>query len=125
MYALCLKRSFGARHFLTEADSGSEGLPHAHAYTAELRIRGKELDGAEYLIDLRRVEKILDEAIASFKDRLLNELPAFSGRNPSLELFCRILAERIGGQGGLNAMDRIEVRLWESENAWASWSEDN
>jgi 6-pyruvoyltetrahydropterin/6-carboxytetrahydropterin synthase len=124
MYTLCLKRAFIARHFLTAADSGKEALTHSHSYTAELRIRGENLDEDEYLIDLRRVEEILDGSIASFRDRLLNELPAFSGRNPSLELFCRVLAESIVGPDGLTAQDRIEVRLWENESAWASWSRE-
>src|SRR5512138_40884 len=115
MYTLCLKRSFAARHFLTPSDSGAEGLPHAHDYTAELRIKGTELNGDEYLIDLRRVEEILDRSIDAFRDTLLNDLPVFAGRNPSLELFCRILAERIGGSGDLDA-GRLEVRLWESEH---------
>jgi 6-pyruvoyltetrahydropterin/6-carboxytetrahydropterin synthase len=125
MYTLCLKRSFTARHFLTPADSGAEGLPHPHDYTAELRIRGTELNADEYLIDLRRVEEILDRSIGAFRDTLLNDLPVFAGRNPSLELFCRILAEKMGDDGGLDVMGRIEVRLWESEHAWASWSRGN
>lgn len=122
MYTLCLRRAFIARHFLTTADSGSEGLPHSHAYTAELRIRGGELDGDGYLVDLRMVERFLDRAIDLFRDRLLNDLPAFTGLNPSLERFCRILAAEIVAQADMDEGSRMELRLWENENAWASWS---
>lgn len=122
MYTLCLRRAFVARHFLTAQGSGSEGLPHSHAYTVELRIGGEVLDEDGYLIDLRNVERVLERSIDLFRDRLLNDLPAFTGLNPSLERFCRILAEEIAGSEGLDVRAKIEVRLWENENAWASWS---
>ncbi len=125
MYTLCLKRDFVARHFLTAAGSGREGLPHSHAYVVELRIRGEGLDGDGYLVDLREVERVLDRAVDLFRDRLLNDLPAFTGLNPSLERFCRVLAAEIAGSEGFSAPEGIEVRLWENEKAWASWSGPN
>ncbi len=124
MYTLCLRRDFVARHFLTAAGGGRESLPHSHAYVVELRLRGEALDADGYLVDLREVERVLDRTVDLFRDRLLNDLPAFTGLNPSLERFCRVMAEELRGGEGLRVPNGLEVRLWESEDAWASWSAD-
>ena len=53
---------------------------------------------------------------------MLNDLPPFSGLNPSLERFCRILGEEMAPDLLRQGVDSFTVRLWENEDAWAEWT---
>ncbi len=121
MYSLCLKKDFIARHFLIGGDWGAENKPHAHHYKLELRLSAENLDRHQYLVDLVEVEAYLNRIIERYRDSMLNEQEAFNGKNPSLELFSRILwnefSTLVTGQG----ISNLSIRLWENESAWAQW----
>jgi 6-pyruvoyltetrahydropterin/6-carboxytetrahydropterin synthase len=120
MFTLSLTRTFTARHYLIGGDWGDENRPHAHPYRLDLRLEGPSLDEHGYLVDLVEVEGRLDEQIEWARDRTLNDLPEFKGLNPSLEHFARILAGRLAGGLPSDRLAALEVRLWESDSAWAS-----
>ncbi len=120
MYTLALRRDFIARHFLIGGDWGPENLPNSHHYVLELQLEGKELDRHGYLVDLMDVEKHLKEAVDYYQEKMLNELPEFTGLNPSLEHFARILCTTFDEKIKAANISAIKVVLWENENAWAS-----
>ncbi|MCS6992997.1 MAG: 6-carboxytetrahydropterin synthase [Anaerolineales bacterium] len=121
MYTLAVKRDFIARHALIGGNWGPENLPNSHHYVLELHLSGNSLDQYGYLADIIQIERLLEETIARYRERMLNDLPEFEGLNPSLEHFARILAhtfnERIDAQNLLT----LKVVLWEHESAWASY----
>ena len=102
MYTLAVRRSFIARHFLIGGDWGPENFPNSHHYILELQLEGLELDQHGYLVDIVDVEKHLDELIGYYREKMLNDLPEFTGLNPSLEHFTRILCSSLN--------DRIKTR---------------
>ena len=124
MYSLGVKRDFIANHFLVGGDWGSENFPHAHHYVAELIIQSSILDKHGYLVDIVEVEAALDKVIYYFRDSLLNDKIEFSGLNPSIEHFSRIIHEKllalITPPGNGNCM----LKLWENETCWAAYSKD-
>lgn len=122
MFQLCLQRDFVAHHYLVGGDWGPENEMHAHQYRVELRLSGTDLDEHEYLVDLVDVERHLDAEIDSYRGATLNEQEPFAGHNPSLEWFARVLAKAIGERISQTQVEAIEVRLWENERAWASYS---
>lgn len=122
MYTLCLKKDFIARHFLIGGDWGDENQPHAHHYDLELRLSAGDLDSHQYLVDLVDVERHLENTIAIYRDSMLNEQKTFSGRNPSLELFARILWDHFVETLTSDNIENISIRLWENDSAWAEWS---
>ncbi|HUF37193.1 MAG TPA: 6-carboxytetrahydropterin synthase [Anaerolineales bacterium] len=124
MYSLAVKRSFIARHYLTGGDWGAENDEHAHHYVVELELAGAELDQHGYLVDIVDIERHLDETVARYRDRVLNDLPEFAGLNPSIEHFTRILAERLNEAIGAPNLSRLAVRIWENEIAWACFTRD-
>jgi 6-pyruvoyltetrahydropterin/6-carboxytetrahydropterin synthase len=124
MYSLGLQREFAARHFLVGGDWGPENLPHVHQYRLELEVSGPELDTHGYLVDLVDMERRLEKILGVYEDKLLNEQPAFVGLNPSLEHFARIIADVFLRQGGLPTIGAIRVKIWENEQAWASYSQE-
>src|SRR5690554_5146417 len=95
MYTVAVTQDFIANHYLIGGDWGAENNPHAHHYVAEVRIESNTLDKHGYLVDIVEIEAALGEAVAYFRDSMLNDKPEFAGLNPSLEHFSRILAEKL------------------------------
>jgi len=121
MYRVAVRRQFVAQHYLIGGDWGAENQPHSHVYMIELELAGSELDRHNYLVDIVEIECQLDAAVAAYRDRLLNNLPEFENTNPSVELFSRLLAERLSAAIKAENIRRLAVRLWENDIAWASY----
>jgi len=122
MYTLAVRREFIARHFLIGGDWGPENFPNSHHYILELRLKGEQLDQHGYLCDIVDVEKHLDEIVSYYREQMLNEKPEFSGLNPSIEHFARILAASLNEKIKAKNICKLKVVLWEHKNAWASYS---
>ena len=124
MYALSLQRELDACHYLVGGDWGSENEPHTHHYRIELRLEGATLDEHNYLVDLVEVEARLDSIAAYYRDRTLNDLPQFAGRNPSIEWFARCLCEDLSSQFQASNLSAITFRVWENDVAWAAYRKE-
>ena len=93
MYTVTVKRDFVAQHFLVGGDWGSENQWHSHHYQVEIQLQGATLDKHGYLVDIVDIETNLEALVAHFQDKTLNETSEFSGLNPSIEHFARILCQ--------------------------------
>lgn len=121
MYQLAISRDFIARHYLIGGDFGHENFEHSHHYRAEILISGDTLDRHGYLIDILALETALLEVLGGYRDRVLNDRPAFQGLNPSLEHFSRIVWEELRDRLDLAGRE-MTVRMWESETDWAAFT---
>jgi len=121
MYRVCVQKAFTAQHFLIGGDWGAENQLHAHPYCLELELSGTDLDQHQYLVDIVAIEKALAEQIALVEGQTLNGLLPFKGVNPSLEFFARWLCESLSAQITATVIERVMVRLWENDSAWASY----
>ena len=117
-----VRKEFSAKHYLIGGDWGKENKPHFHNYTLELELSGHNLDENNFLADIVPVESVLASVMKGYKNHLLNELPEFDGKNPSLELFSQVLCERFCRDFTSPFVDSITVRLWESRKAWSSYT---
>jgi 6-pyruvoyltetrahydropterin/6-carboxytetrahydropterin synthase len=121
MYKVAVKRDFVSQHFLIGGDWGAENDWHSHHYQVEVRLEGETLDQHGYLVDIVDIERHMEELVAYFRDKTLNDLPEFSGMNPSIEhfsrIFCRALSDRIQATN----LSAVEVVIWENDIAWASY----
>lgn len=124
MYELMVQRDFIAQHFLTVPDCGPENEWHSHHFTVGVRLAGDVLNKHGYLVDIDDVKDGLDAIESRYKDATLNELHEFEGLNPSVEHFCRFCCERIAQFVTANNVTRIRVRIWEDDDAWASYEID-
>ena len=70
------------------------------------------------------MEMRLEKILGAYEDKLLNEQPSFAGLNPSIEHFARIITDDFLRQGGLSNIGAIRVRIWENDQAWASYSRE-
>ena len=130
MYTVAVKRDFVAQHFLIGGDWGAENEWHSHHYVVELQLSGPTLDQHGYLVDIVDIVANLEALVAHYQDKTLNDLPEFTGLNPSIEHFARILAtqlaERIlatqlAERIQASTLSHLTVKVWENEIAWASF----
>ena len=122
-YTLAVERTFVARHYLVGGDWGAENELHSHNYQVEVQLEGKILDEHGYLVDIVAVEAHLDDLVAYYRDQTLNELPEFSGLNPSIEHFARILCQELLSRVK-EPLSAVTVRIWENDIAWAAYREE-
>ena len=121
MYTVAVKRDFVAQHYLIGGDWGPENQWHSHHYQVELQLEGAALDQHGYLVDIVDIERHLDELVAHYRDKTLNDLPEFAGLNPSIEHFSRILCTALLERITAPNISRLTVKLWENDIAWAAY----
>jgi 6-pyruvoyltetrahydropterin/6-carboxytetrahydropterin synthase len=121
MYTVTVTRSFVAQHFLTVPDPGPEGERHSHTFDVEARLAGPELDEYGYLVDIDDVKAGLDAVEARYRDETLNYLPEFEGQNPSVEQFASHVADYLRETCDLSNVAELSVRIWEDEEACATY----
>ncbi len=121
MYSVSVQKDFIAQHKLVGGDWGEENHPHSHHYVLELILESEQLDKHGYLVDIVDIESALDKTIACFRDRMLNELEEFSGLNPSLEHFSRIIWEKVASATKLPGSGVLTIKLWENTSCWAAY----
>lgn len=123
MFTLGIQRRFIARHRMVGGDWGPENDLHSHAYLLEITLEGETLDRHGFLVDLVDLDRRLDGLIDQYREKILNELPAFAGLNPSLENFAKILCTSLAAETKAGGLGAVTVRLWENDSAWAAFRE--
>lgn len=121
MYTVAVQRKFVAQHFLVGGNWGAENEWHSHHYVVELQLEGESLDQHGYLVDIVDIEHHLNQIVAYYKDQTLNDLPEFAGLNPSIEHFCRLIAQSLAQKITAPNLSGLTVKIWENEIAWASY----
>jgi 6-pyruvoyltetrahydropterin/6-carboxytetrahydropterin synthase len=121
MYTVAVKRDFVAQHFLVGGDWGPENIKHSHHYVLEVQLDGSTLDQHGYLVDILDIESHLNGLVGYYRDQTLNDLPEFVGINPSIEHFSQILCETLASRIKAETLDRVTVKVWENEIAWARY----
>jgi 6-pyruvoyltetrahydropterin/6-carboxytetrahydropterin synthase len=124
MYTVAVTRDFVAQHFLIGGDWGPENDWHSHHYRVEVQLEGATLDEHGYLVDIVDIEYHLEALVAHYRDKTLNELPEFAGRNPSIEHFARILGQALSERIQAANLSAVTVKIWENEIAWASYRQE-
>jgi 6-pyruvoyltetrahydropterin/6-carboxytetrahydropterin synthase len=113
-WTLKVRDRFSAAHFLREYRGKCEKV-HGHTFQVEAAIRVRELDRAGLGYDFTEIKKALAGLLPDHT--LLNEAFAF---NPSAENLARHFF------GELKKSYPIEsVTVWESEDASATYAEDD
>jgi 6-pyruvoyl-tetrahydropterin synthase len=129
MYSVGIKRQFTTGHFLV-GDFGEETKPHSHVYTAEWFCSTDELDENDFAVNIALMEEVLERVVDGLSDKLLNDLDFFKGRQASVENLARFILRSLVGpleKGGMDLarIKSTELRVWESETAWASFTTDS
>jgi 6-pyruvoyltetrahydropterin/6-carboxytetrahydropterin synthase len=125
VFQVGIKNRFRARHFLV-GDFGEETRPHEHEYTLEWVCATAALDENGFSVNIALMEELLEAAVQDISGQLLNDLPFFDGRQPSVEnmarFFHRGLFDALEGRGyPVSTIRESRIRIWESDTAWAAY----
>jgi 6-pyruvoyltetrahydropterin/6-carboxytetrahydropterin synthase len=93
MFELRVRRKFSAAHAIRMA--GQVEPLHGHDWRVSVRVRGERLDGDGLLCDFHALERAVDEVIAPFRNRSLNDTPPFDRTNPTAELVARHIGDAL------------------------------
>ncbi len=110
VFEISVDAGFSAAHALA-GHAGDCSRLHGHTFGVTAFVRCVRLDDMGMGVDFLRVRDSMGEILSVLDHRNLNELPAFSGENPTAENLARHvfreLAARLNGPGV--AVSRVRV----------------
>jgi 6-pyruvoyltetrahydropterin/6-carboxytetrahydropterin synthase len=121
MYEATVRRSFSAAHSLRDIGGKCEKL-HGHNFIVEISVASRTLNSEGLVIDFRTVKNWADQAIGELDHYYLNDLPAFSGKNPSAENIAHYLFTYVEEKATVQDIHVTRVTVWESENAKVTYT---
>lgn len=124
MYEITIIRSFSAAHLLENIGGKCEEL-HGHNFTTEVTVAATKLNSAGLLIDFRLLKKWLAEILEDIDHKCLNDHSSFTGINPSAENIAKYISDKMESAVDKASVKVIKVKVWESENAAATYTTDN
>lgn len=121
MYEITIISHFSGAHRLRYLHGKCEEL-HGHNWKIEVAVASNRLSKEGVVIDFTVLKQKLEKVLKSLDHTYLNELPYFSGKEPSSEniakyIYDQLKAELKGQPGSLK-----RVTAWESETACAAYS---
>lgn len=120
MFTLCVKDSFAAAHRLVGYKGKCEEL-HGHNFTVEVFISGKSLADDGMLVDFQTIKGHLQNVLDVLDHKYINDIPFFSERVSSAEYIAMYIFTEMEKRMGQDPVAVREVRVWESERAYASY----
>jgi len=122
--AVTRAKAFEAAHRFNDPRFGKAARLHGHNFVVTATIAGPIDPATHFLVDFRRLDELLNEAVEPLDHRRLDtEYPALAGREPSTEALAAVLYAALGPRvrerlgAGL-----VRLRVAESD---ALWSERN
>ncbi|HPU29936.1 MAG TPA: 6-carboxytetrahydropterin synthase QueD [Syntrophorhabdaceae bacterium] len=122
MFTLYITDTFSAAHRIEEYHGKCEEL-HGHNFKVEVLFEGDKLGPGGMLINFKVLKNLLKDILSSLDHKYLNEIEFFKKRACSSEYIAVYIYN-----GLKKLIDNLnirlhEVRVWESESAYASYRE--
>ena len=121
MYEVTIIKSFSSAHLLSQIGGKCEEL-HGHNFKVEVTVWATDLKESGLLIDFRIVKKWLGGILDQMDHKHLNELPFFSGINPSAENIAKYICDEMALKVKTSGVRVERVKIWESENAAVTYT---
>jgi 6-pyruvoyltetrahydropterin/6-carboxytetrahydropterin synthase len=121
MYTVAVSRELIAYHYLIGGNWGKENQKHSHTYLIQLQLEGPSLDQHGFLVDIVEIEAQMDKVVERFREQTLNDQVEFTGLNPSVEHFCRVVCQMLSATIQSQQVQALTLRIWENQIAWASF----
>ncbi len=122
MFSLSVRDTFAAAHKIELYNGKCEEL-HGHNFKVEALFEGRTLGKEGMLIDFAVLKGHLREVISVLDHTYINEIPFFRERASSSEYLAMYIYERLKELMGKEGVAVTEVRVWESDNAYAAYRE--
>ena len=112
MFEVKVKNTFSASHALYHYQ-GKQEEEHNHHFELEVKIGTSTLDVSGCAIDFHQVDKALEEIIAPYKNRSLNNFKPFDEISPSAENMAKYFYDKLLSLIENNEAHLISVTVWE------------
>jgi 6-pyruvoyltetrahydropterin/6-carboxytetrahydropterin synthase len=122
MYLICVRAHYDSAHFLRNYHGKCERL-HGHRYEVEAAFAYEELGPSGMALDFTVAKRHLRAICDELDHQNINELPPFDTIEPSAENQARYLFEELRRRAGEEGKHLLYVRVAETPNQWAQYSE--
>jgi 6-pyruvoyltetrahydropterin/6-carboxytetrahydropterin synthase len=122
MFHLTVRDHMMVAHSLAHPSFGpAQGL-HGATYVVELTLWRDTLGPESTVIDIGEAAAVLNHALGDLNYRNLDEHPELAGSLTTTEALARLVAERVAERLDHRRLDRLDVTLRESPDAWAGYT---
>jgi 6-pyruvoyltetrahydropterin/6-carboxytetrahydropterin synthase len=120
MYKITVLSHFSAAHRLRHLRGKCEEL-HGHNWKVEVSVVSNRLNKEGVVIDFTVLKQKVEKVLKPLDHHYLNDLPYFSGKEPSSENIAKYIFDRLKAElKGYHAVLK-EVTAWESETSCATY----
>ncbi len=120
MFTLYVRDTFAAAHRIEEYHGKCEDL-HGHNFKVEALVEGEKMGEGGMLLDFAVIKSRLKEILEDLDHKYINEIPFFKERASSSEYLALYIYDRLKGLLRHEGVVVREVRVWESESAYAAY----
>jgi 6-pyruvoyltetrahydropterin/6-carboxytetrahydropterin synthase len=122
MYIINVRAHYDSAHFLRNYHGKCERL-HGHRYEVEAALAFDQLGDGGMAYDFTDAKRVLRQITEELDHQNLNELEAFHDRETSAENQARHIFDEMKRRLGAAGEHMLYVRVWETPNQWAQYSE--
>jgi len=120
MYEITVLSHFSGAHRLRYLHGKCEEL-HGHNWKVEVSLVSDKLNKEGVVIDFEILKQKLKKILKFLDHTYLNDLPYFSGKEPSSENIARYIFDKLKGELKNHPVTLKKVTAWESETACATY----
>jgi 6-pyruvoyltetrahydropterin/6-carboxytetrahydropterin synthase len=120
VFTLFVRDTFAAAHRLELYHGKCEAL-HGHNFKVEAFFEGEKLGPEGMLLDFAVLKGYLRRIIADLDHKYVNDIPFFKERASSSEYLAFYVYGRLEELVAKEGVTVREVRVWESDNAYAAY----
>ncbi len=122
MFLINVKAHYDSAHFLRNYHGKCERL-HGHRYEVEAAFAFDDVGEGGMAFDFSVAKAALREIADDLDHRNINDIPPFTEIEPSAENQARYIYDRLKVSLSDVRDSLVYVRLWETPNQWAQYSE--
>ena len=124
MFIINVKSHYDSAHFLRNYHGKCERL-HGHRYVVEMALAFEEVGEGGMAYDFSDAKREQRAVTDELDHQNLNDLPHFLERETSAENQARYIFDEVRARLGAVGEHLLYVRVWETPNQWAQYSERN
>jgi 6-pyruvoyltetrahydropterin/6-carboxytetrahydropterin synthase len=94
MFTISVETNFWASHQLVLHDGSKEPL-HYHNWIVTAEVGSEKLNDMAVVMDFHELKKLVDNIVAGFDNKPINEIPCFQQNNPSAENVARYIYDKL------------------------------
>ena len=122
MYIINVKWHYDSAHFLRSYHGKCERL-HGHRYVVEAGLAFEQLGEGGMAYDFSEAKRALRAVTDEMDHQNINDLPAFQDLETSAENQAKYIFNEMKARLGPVAENLLYVKVWETPNQWAQYSE--